>query len=92
MLASTYSCQETVVLLSSINRLVSIVHVEECLLHGAEQVDPGFQLDLRLVGLGFSRHKGDELAFRRNVVSVRATEHVPAKLLRQVLLVLLFSN
>ena len=76
---STYICHETVVLLRCISRFVTVVDVKERLLHGAEQIDPGFQLDLRLVGLSFSRYKGDELAFRRNVVSIRATEHVPAK-------------
>lgn len=79
MVASTYSCHETVVILRCVSRFVSIVDVEECLLHGAEQVDPGLQLDLWLVGLSFGRYKGDELAFRRNIVSIRATEHIPAK-------------
>jgi hypothetical protein len=76
--ACTYICQEATVLLRIVDGFVSVIDVEECLLHRAEQVDPGFQLDLGLVSLSFSRHESDELAFRCNVVSVRATEHVPA--------------
>ena len=75
---TTYICQEATILLRIVDGFVSVIDVEECLLHRAKQIDPGFQLDLGLVSLSFSRHESDELAFRRNIVSVRATEHVPA--------------
>lgn len=74
----TYICQETTILLRIVNWFISVIDVEECLLHRAEQVDPGLQLDLGLVSLSFCRDESDELAFRCNIVSVRATEHVPA--------------
>lgn len=76
--AFAYICQETAILLRVVTGFISVIDVEECLLHRAEQVDPGFQLDLRLVSLSFSGDESDELAFRRNIVGVRATEHVPA--------------
>ena len=77
MAACAYICQEATVLLRIVDGFVSVIDVEECLLHRAKQIDPGFQLDLGLVSLSFSRHESDELAFWCNIVSVRATKHVP---------------
>jgi hypothetical protein len=76
--ACTYICQETTILLRIVNGFISVIDVKECLLYRTKQIDPRLQLDLRLVSLSFSRNESNELAFRCNIVSVRAAEHVPA--------------
>jgi len=40
--ACAYICQEATVLLRIVDGFVSVIDVEECLLHRAEQIDPGF--------------------------------------------------
>lgn len=71
-----YICEETAVVVRVVDGFISVVDVEEGLLYRAKQVDPGLELDLRLVGLGLGGDEGDELAFGRDVVGVGAAEHV----------------
>lgn len=56
---------------------ITVIGVEEYLIHWPEQVYPGLQFLLRLVGFCFCGDQSNVLPFRSHIVSIGAAKEVP---------------